>query len=176
MLRTVRRVQKDPPYRLRRLAPQGPVLQALLLRGGDLIEAPLMASALEGRREPERENLVGEPERDNTPAHREDVRVVVLARKACRVEIVAERRANPHDLVRRDLFALSAAAEHDAAVRASFGDRAADRDADRRIVDRRLAVRAVVVHAVAESRERLAQMFFQQESRVIGADSHSHSG
>jgi hypothetical protein len=34
----------------------------------------------------------------------------------------------------------------------------------------------VIVHGVAEARERLAHMFLQQKARVIGADSHSHSG
>jgi hypothetical protein len=29
---------------------------------------------------------------------------------------------------------------------------------------------------VAEARERLAQMFFQQKARMIGPDSDSHSG
>jgi hypothetical protein len=29
---------------------------------------------------------------------------------------------------------------------------------------------------VAETRQRPAQMFFQQKARVIGADSDSHSG
>ena len=60
----------------------------------DLIEASLMPAAFERRVQPERENLVGEAERDDAAAHREDVGVVVLARQPRRVEIVAQRGAD----------------------------------------------------------------------------------
>ena len=53
-------------------------------------------------------------------------------------------------------------------------DRAADGDADRRVVDRLLAVRAVIVDAVAEPLKRLLQMFFEEKSGVIGANRNSH--
>lgn len=155
--------------------PGGPGLGPIAFRSGDLIETALVAPALEGRCQPQRENLVGEPEGDDPPAHREYVRVVVLAREARRVEVVAERRAHAYDFVRGDLFALTAAAEHDAAIRAAFGDRCPDREADRRVVHRRLAVGAVIVNGVPEAFERLAEMLFQQETRMIGPNSDSHS-
>src|SRR5947207_6173479 len=50
----------------------------------------------------------------------------------------------------------------------------ADRETDRRIIHRRVAVRAVIVAGVSEPRERLFQMFFQREAGVIGADSDAH--
>ena len=103
-------------------------------RGGDLVDAALMPSALERRVEPEREDFVGQPERDDPAAHRQHVGVVVLARQPRGVEIVAQRGADAGDLVGGDLLALSAAAEHDAAIGAAVGDRAPDREADRRIV------------------------------------------
>ena len=124
--------------------------------GGDLIEAPLVASAFERGVQPERQDLVGQAEGDDAAAHREDVGVVVLARQPRGVEIVAQRGADAGDLVGGDLLALAAAAEHDAAVGAAFGDRAADGDADRRIVDRRLAVGAVIVDGVPEPRRASA--------------------
>ena len=62
----------------------------------------------------------------------------------------------PRHLVGRDLLALAAAAEDDAALGAAVGDRPRDRDADRRIVDRFLAVRAVIVDRVAEPLQRLS--------------------
>jgi len=135
-----------------------------------------MPSALERRVEPQRENLVGESECDDAAAHREDVGIVVQARQPRRVEIVAERRADADDLVRRDLLALAAAAEDDAAVGLALGDRTRDRKADRRVVDRRFAVGAVVVDGVPEARDRLLEMFFQRETRVVGADRDSHDG
>ena len=73
------------------------------------------------------------------------------ARQPRGVEIVAERGADAGDLVGGDLLALAAAAEHDAAVGAALGDGAADAEADRRIVDRRFAVGAVIVDGVAEA-------------------------
>ena len=63
---------------------------------GDLIEPPLVPSALERRGEPQRDDLVGEAEADDAAAHREDVGVVVLratggpCRDRCRA-----RRASP---------------------------------------------------------------------------------
>jgi hypothetical protein len=146
----------------------------MLLLGGNLIEPALVPSTLEGGLQPQRENLVGEPEGDDAPAHRQDVRVVVLARQARRVEIVAQRRAHTGDLVGGDLFALAAPADDDAAIGAAFGDRPPDGDADRRIVDGRLAVRAMIVDRVAEPLECPAEVLFQQEPGVVGADGDSH--
>src|SRR5581483_5431112 len=86
------------------------------LRGRNLIDAALVTAAFEAGGQPQRQDLVGEAERDDAAAHREDVRVVVLARQARGVEVVAQRGAHARDLVRGDLLALSAAAEDDAAV------------------------------------------------------------
>ena len=80
----------------------------------------------------------------------------------------------PAHLVGGDLLALAAAAEHDAAIGAPLGDRACDGDADRRIVDRRLAVGAVIVDDVPEPLQRLLQMLFQQKAGMIGADRDAH--
>src|SRR5439155_5340037 len=124
--------------------------------------------------EPELENLVRQTEGDDAPAHREDVGVVVLARQAGGVEIVAERGADTGNFVRRHLLALPGAAKHNAAIGASVGYRARDVDADRRIVDRVFAGRAVIVDRVAEPLQRLLQMFFEDKAGVIGADRDAH--
>src|SRR5438445_13736579 len=126
--------------------------------------------------EPELEDLVCQTEGDDAPAHREDVGVVVLARQAGGIEIVAERGADAADFVRRDLFALPRATDHDTAVGASVGHRARDVDADRRIVDRVFAGRAMIVDRVAEPLQRSLQMFFEDEAGVIGADRDAHQG
>ena len=109
------------------------------------------------------------------PPMREDVGVVVLARQAGGVEVVAQRGADAGDLVGGDLLALAAAAEHDAAVGAPLGHRAADGDADRRVVDGRVAVGAEIVDGVAEPREGLFQMLLQDEAGMIGADGDAHN-
>src|SRR5712671_6697831 len=103
-----------------------------------------MPSALEGRRQPECENLVGETEGDNAAADREDVGIVVLTREPGGEQIVTERGPDAAHLVRGDLLPLTAAAEHDAALGTPVRHRTADGDADGRVVDSRLAVGAVI--------------------------------
>ena len=149
-------------------------LSALPFFLGNLIEPPLVPSALEGRLQPQRKDFVGEPERDDAAAHREDVGIVVLAREARRVDIVAERSAHAGDLVGRDLLALAAAADDDAAIGAALGDRPAHGDADGRVVHRRLAVRAMIVDRMAEPLERPAKVLLQQKPGMICADGDSH--
>ena len=134
-----------------------------------------MAAAFELRLEPQGRDLVGEAERDDAAAHRENVRIVVLPRQPRRIQIVAKSSADTRDLVRRDLFALPAPAEDDAAVCTSGGDQLRDVDADRRVVDRLLAVGAAIVDRVPEPRERLLQMFFECEARVVGPNRDAHA-
>jgi 23S rRNA (cytosine1962-C5)-methyltransferase len=134
-----------------------------------------MPAAFERRGQPEREDFIRQPEGDDASTHGEDVGVVVLAGESRSVEIVAERGAHAADLVGRDLLALTAAAKHDAAVGFALGDRAADTDADRRIVHRGLTVRAVVVHGVPKTRQRLLEVFLEGETRMVRANRDSHS-
>ena len=98
----------------------------------------------------------------------------MLPREPRRVEVVAERGADAADLVGGDLLALAAAAEDDPAFSAAVGDRLRDRKADRRVVDRFLAVRAVIVDRVAEPLQGRLQMFLEQKPRMIGADRDAH--
>src|SRR5438876_4238842 len=104
-----------------------------------------MAPSFEGRAEPEGDDLVGELERDDAPAHGEDVRVVVLARHPRRVEIVALAGVRAAHLVGGDLLALPAPADDDAAVRLARDDEPRDLRTDRRIVRRAVAEGAAVV-------------------------------
>src|SRR5437899_1050275 len=67
-------------------------------RCADLIKAPLMAAAFELRLEPQGRDLVGEAERDDAAAHRENVRIVVLPRQPRRIKIVAKSSADTRDL------------------------------------------------------------------------------
>src|SRR5436853_5901242 len=99
----------------------------------NLIEAPLMASAFERRLEPYLQDFVGKSERDDPPAHREDVCVVVLTRETGGIQIVTQRGANARHLVRGDLLALAASAEDDTTVGPPLDDRARNVEADRRI-------------------------------------------
>ena len=88
---------------------------------------------------------------------------------------MAERGTNTRDFVGGDLFALAAAAEHDAAIGAAFGDGTPDVQADWRIVHRRFAVGAVILDEVAKTGERLLEMLFEKKSRVIRANRDAHN-
>jgi 23S rRNA (cytosine1962-C5)-methyltransferase len=140
-----------------------------------LLDATLMAAAGEGRRQPHRQNLVGEAERDDAAAHREHVGVVVLARQASGEQIVAERGAHAAHLVGGNLLALAAAAEHDAAIGAAFHDCPADIEANRRVIDRLGAVGATIVNAVSEPRQGQLEVLLQRKARMIGADRDAHA-
>ena len=84
---------------------------------GDLVDPALVAAAaFELRVEEDPRDLLGELGGHDPGADREHVGIVVLARHARGVEIVAERGARAAHLVGRDLLALPAAAEHDAHV------------------------------------------------------------
>ena len=133
-----------------------------------------MTPAVEIGPQPYRQNLVSQPERDNPAAHGKDVRVVVLPRQPCRVQIIAERGANSGDFVGGDLLALPASAEHDPAFGLAAGDGTRDRQTDRRVVDGLLAVGPVIVDDVAEPLEGAFEMFLQEKPGVIRAYRNPH--
>jgi len=149
-------------------------LRAHLLLLGDLVEAALVAAALIRGRQPQLEDGVGKAVGDDTAAHRQHVGVVVLARQPRGEEVVAQRGADAMDLVRRDLLALTAAAEHDAAVGPPLDYGPADGETDRRIVHRVLVVRAEILDDVAEPRQRLLQVLLQEIAGVVGSDRDTH--
>ena len=134
-----------------------------------------MAAALELRLEPQGGNLVGQRKRDDPAAHGEDVGVVVLPRQTRHIKIVAKRGANGGNLICGDLLPLSAPADDDAAVGASFRHSARDVDADWRIVGGLLVVRAAIINRMPEPRERLLQMLLQSEARVVGPNRDAHA-
>jgi 23S rRNA (cytosine1962-C5)-methyltransferase len=133
-----------------------------------------VASPFERGVEPERQNLVRQPECDDASPHREHVRIIVCARQPRRIEIVAQSSADTVHFVGRDLFSLSTAAEDDTSIRAAVRDNLPDAKTDRGIVDRRLAVGAVVVHAVTEAGQRLLQVLLQRVTRVVCANGDVH--
>ena len=124
--------------------------------------------------EPEGDDLVGEPERDDAAAHGEHVGVVVLAGQARRIEIVAEGGARAVDLVGGDLLALAAPADDDPAIGLAGDDEPRDVGADRRIVGRRVAEGAAIVHVVPEPDQRRDEVFLQRKARMVGPDRDAH--
>src|SRR5262249_29985007 len=102
--------------------------------------------------------------------------IVVLARHACGVEIIAERRPHASDLVRSELFALSAPTNDDPAICEPVDDRAADAGADGRVIDRFFAVRTVILDIVTQAADGFDQVLLQREPRVIRTDRDAHQG
>ena len=133
-----------------------------------------MTAAFERGIQPDPEDFVRQSERDDTAAHREHVGIIVLARQPGRIEIVAQSRADAGDFIRRNLLALSAAAEHNAAVGAPLGHCPGNGETDGRIVDRSVAVGTVILDGMPEASQRLFQMFFECKARMVGADGDSH--
>jgi hypothetical protein len=77
-------------------------------------------------------------------------------------------------LVGRELLALAAAAEHDAALGVALGDLAPDARAVDRVVDRLLGIGAEVGHVVAVVLQDGDEVLLQAEARVVGADGDPH--
>src|SRR5882672_7506183 len=82
----------------------------------DLIDPPLMPASGERGFEPERQDFIGQRRRDDTASQRKHVGVVVLARQAGGERIIAQRGADPWNLVRGHLLSLTAPSNDDAAV------------------------------------------------------------
>ena len=133
-----------------------------------------MTAALEWSVQPQSEDVIRKPEGHDASTHREDVGVVVLARQAGGVEVVAQRRANTAHLVGGNLLALSAAAENDSTIRFPRNHRAPDGGANRRVVNRRITVRAVVVDVVPKCRKGFLQMFFERKAGMVCANRNPH--
>ena len=140
----------------------------------DLVHATLVAAASELGVQEHVENLVGEARRDDAPAHRQHVRVVVLSRHPRGVEVVAQRCTNTVHLVRGDLFSLTASAEHDAEVGRAASDPLAHLGTNRWIIDALLVVGAKVVDVVTTLSQTRDEVDLQSVSRVIGTDRHPH--
>jgi len=78
-----------------------------------------VAASLERCLKPDFDDFICQPEPYDAPAHGKHIGVVMQTRHACGVQVIAERGANAPHLVGGDLFPLSAAAEHDAALGAA---------------------------------------------------------
>jgi len=130
-----------------------------------------MPSAFERRVQPPRENFIPtETEGDDASTHGEDVGVIVLARKARRVEVLQSAARIPATLFAAICSPCPEPPSTMPRSAATRGHCAADGEADRRIVDWRLAVGAVIVDVVAEPRERVFQDAAWGKAGVVGAN------
>ncbi len=88
-------------------------------------------------------------------------------------EVVAQRGAHAVHLVGRELFALSAATQHDADVGQLVAHGTADRCTELRVIATLGAVGPEIGHLVTICSEDSDEMLFQFVPGVIGADGDS---
>ena len=81
-----------------------------------------MTTTQELRLYPHPHDLARGPKARHATAHGQYVCIIMFSRHACRIDILAQRRANPLDFVGGNRNADARAAEHDAAIRRAAGD------------------------------------------------------
>src|SRR3954447_24949687 len=110
-------------------------------------------------------------------AHRDDVRVVVLAAQLRRLPVPHQSRADAGDLVRRDLLTVAGTADDDP-ERTRLGDGPLSHlEAEGRVVVLRVVLeRATVDRLVPGLGERLLQVVLELQSGVIRTDEDAHAG
>ena len=90
------------------------------------------------------------------------------------VELIADCSPHATDLVRRQLLALAAPADHDAELGVASDHRPPDRSAVRRIVDRGIAVRAEIDRVVAKASDGFDEVLLQLEPGMVRPDRDPH--
>ena len=108
-------------------------------------------------------------------AHRQNVRIVVLAAQSRRDWIGRLNAANAVDLVRDDCLAGAAAAEHDAALAVACGDRSRGRGDVVRIVDRDyVGIHSEVNHLVAIRGQPVGNRCLEWKASVVRGEGDAH--
>src|SRR5204862_4352510 len=113
--------------------------------------------------------------RNNTLADREDIGVVVLARKASDLFIPTQRATNASNLVRSHRFAISRSAKDDAAIAFPLCHRFGRRANEEWIIDWLFTRRAEICHFVTKLSEQFFYFFLVAEARVIRAERDFHA-
>jgi hypothetical protein len=133
-----------------------------------------VTAALEAGRQPDPNDLPSVRRREHARPDREHVGVVVRSRQTRHVEVVAERRADPDDLVRGDLLPLTGSTEDDRALRLSGDDRAGGRDDERRVVDGIGRIGPHVEDLMPLVAEEDLQVLLERVSGMVGAERDPH--
>ena len=142
----------------------------------ELVDAPLVpVNARERLREERAHHLQRLLRRVLAGTDRDHVRIVVLTAKLGGLNVPGERGAHPGHLVRRDLFAVTGAADHDAQAARFGGHRLARGEAERRIVVVDIEFVGTVVHnVVALGGETVAQVLLQFKSSMVRSYVNAH--
>ncbi len=134
-----------------------------------------MAAALELAGHERLDATQGNLAADDPRAHREHVRVVVLAAESGRDRVLRLDAADAVDLVGHDLLARAAAAEHDAALTVARGDRSRGRRDVVGVVDRHgVSVDAKVDNFVAVGSQPIGYRGLEREAGVVRGQTDAH--
>ena len=136
-------------------------------------DAGKVATTFKRRRQKRGKDFFRQPNANNAGTNAEYIRVVVRTRQACGVEVVAQCRTHTMNLVGSDLFALPAAAEHDAQVGTTVANRPADLCANRGVVDGGGAVGSKICDDVTVAGENTDEVLLQFVAGVVGANRDS---
>ena len=126
-----------------------------------------VSTAFELGTEERHQDLVGQCFADDASADAEHVGIVVLTSQTRGEKVVAQRSAHAVHLVRGKLFTLAAAPDDDADIGVAIANRPCDGRADRGVIDRLGAVRALIEDVDPGALEHLDEVLLQQETGVI---------
>jgi acetyl-CoA C-acetyltransferase len=129
-----------------------------------------VAPTVEGGRQEEVDDLVGQAHTDDASADGEHVGVVVCSGHASGVEVVAQRSAHATHLVGGELLALAAPAEHDARIGSTVAYGTTHCGAEDGIVDALGGIGAEVGDLVALSTKPIDEIRLELEPGVVGPD------
>src|SRR6185503_12952736 len=140
----------------------------------ELRDAARVAPAVEGRRQPDVDDLHHQLPRHQALAERDDVGVVVAARQLGALAAPAERAAHAAHAVGGHRLAVARAAEDDAALALPRRHRLRRGADEQRIVDRFLGMRTEVDRLVPALGQQGAQLLLVTKPGVIRGDSDPH--
>jgi quinol monooxygenase YgiN len=135
-----------------------------------------MAAAGERSGQPNLHDVQCEAFRNHALAEGEDVAVVVFAGQASGFEIPAEGAADAFDFIGDDGFAVSRAAEDDAAVEFAAGDGFGSGANENGIIHRRVAEGAEIADIVTHIVQEDFDFLFVVKASVVGSDGDLHGG
>ena len=135
-----------------------------------------MAAAGERSGQPDLHDVECEVFRNHALAEGEDVAVVVFAGQASGFEIPAEGAADAFDFIGDDGFAVSRAAEDDAAVEFAAGDGFGSRANENGIIHRRVAEGTEIADIVTQIVQEDFDFLFVIKASMVGSDGDLHGG
>eukprot|EP01097_Dermamoeba_algensis_P009467 TRINITY_DN6652_c0_g1_i1.p1 TRINITY_DN6652_c0_g1~~TRINITY_DN6652_c0_g1_i1.p1 ORF type:complete len:306 (-),score=-61.85 TRINITY_DN6652_c0_g1_i1:698-1615(-) len=142
----------------------------------EFVDAPLMASAEEIGGQERLDAGAGHVRSDQARAHRDNVRVVMLARQPGRKRLRHQCAAAGQAAVDGDGDADTGSAQRDAALCVAGFDRTCQAMAEIRIIDRRIGGSAKVDHVMTQFAQPGCKIGLERDGGMIGGDGDAGHG